>query len=233
MVSPFYFPVQTPILNDRVKLIPFESDVHATAFVAQARHHPELFTHTPFGPLDTVDNFKSLFFGGSNWAISFHDPAHFLFAVIDRTKPSSVDDVDGELAGIVGFIAASTERRSVEIGPVIILPNYQRTHVTSNALGLLLEYAFTSLGLVRAEWMCSAANLASIKAAERMGFQEVGLIPYHHYFPLGKTTGKVGNGKPLPPGSNPDDLWRDTALYSLSWDLWAESRGKVEAAMNR
>lgn len=233
MPSAFHFPIRVPISNDRVKLVPFEPDLHATTFVAQTRDHPELFTHTPFGPFDTADNFTSLFFGGSDSLISFHDPEHFLFAIKDRTRTPSPEDADGELAGIIGFIHASEKLRSVEIGPVVVLPRYQRTHVTSNALGLLLGYAFTSLELVRAEWVCHALNLASIKTAERLAFERVGVVPYHFCFPLGRRTGKVGNGGPLPPGSDPDDLWRDTALYSLSWDLWARSREKVEAVMRR
>lgn len=62
----------------------------------------------------------------------------------------------------------------------------------------------------------------------------MGVIPYHYRFPYGRRYGKQGNGKPLPPGGEPDDVWRDTIVYSLSWDVWeVEAREKVEKAMSR
>lgn len=233
----FYFPIATPIANDRVKLVPFERDLHSAPFVAQTLGRPELFAHMPSGPFDTVADLQALL-ARPDSVVSSANPAHFLFAVVDKTRPPSPEDEEGELAGTVAYINASRAMRSAEIGVVIVLPGYQRTHVTTNAVGLLMEYAFTrpeggGLGLVRAEWKCSAANLASARVAERMGFEKVGVVPYHFCFPLGRRRGKVGNGKALPPGSDPDDLWRDSILYSLSWDSWDKHRDLVEAAMAR
>ena len=165
-----------------------------------------------------------------------------LLAVIDKGHPGQEPQVPGgSFAGLIGLLGTSTASLSTEIGPVMAFPAYQRTHVTSHAVGLLLRYCFaergsggSGLGLLRAYWTCSSANEGSFRVAERMGFERVGVIPYHTRYPRGRVWGKVGNGKALPPGSDPDDLWRDTILLSLSWDVWQErAQEKVDRAMRR
>lgn len=240
--STYYFPIQTPISNERVKLIPFDADLHSTSFIAQTHDHPELFAHMPSGPYPTVAAFQATFTGTTSFT-SRTNPAHFVFAVIDKTRPPSPEDDEGELAGLIAYLYSSDVHLSTEIGPVITLPRYQRSHVTTNAVGLLMKYAFASpetggggggLGLRRIQWNCSTANLASAKVAERIGYEKVGLIPFHYRFIEGKKTGKVGNGKPAPPGGHPDDVWRDTLVYSMSWDVWESgARDRVEKAMSR
>ncbi|POS74892.1 acetyltransferase [Diaporthe helianthi] len=234
----FYFPIDTPIANDRVKLVPFDIDLHGAAFIAQSVTHPELYANMSIVPFTTVAELKSAL-NKPDTILSFSNPASHIFAIIDKTRDRSPEDPDGELAGMVSYISTVPPFLSSEIGAIVVLPEYQRSHVTSNAVGLLLQYGFApadegGLGLVRMQWYCSAANAASVKVAERMGFQKVGLIPYHMKFPLGKKYGKLGNDRPLPPGSHPNDLWRDSLFYSMSWDVWEdEARDKVEKAMGR
>ncbi|KAL1858088.1 hypothetical protein Daus18300_010089 [Diaporthe australafricana] len=236
--SVFYFPIETPIANDRVKLIPFDLDLHGAAFIAQSADHPELYAHMSLLPFQTVSELK-IPFAKPDAILSLSNPAHTLFAIIDKTRERSPEDPEGELAGMVAYINTSKPHLSSEIGAIIVLPRYQRSHVTSHTVGLMMQYAFASpeeggMGLRRIEWHCSTANVPSARVAERMGFEKVGVIPYHMLFPLGKRYGKQGNGKPLPPGSDPDDLWRDSFIYSVSWDVWeSESREKVEKVMSR
>lgn len=234
----FYFPITTPPNNNQVKLVAFDIDLHSTAFVGRTHAHPELFQYLPSGYFESVDQFKHMLRAPES-VIALSNPQSFLFAIIDLTKPPSAEDEEGELAGIIAFIHASEANRSAEIGPIVVLPAYQHTHVTTHAMGLLLRYAYSpplegGLGLARLEYKCHAANIASTRIAERMGFAKVGVIPYHMKLPRGRQAGKVGNGKPLMPGDGPDDVWRDTVLYSLSWDLWeAQARMTVADAMAR
>lgn len=232
--------ISTPIANDRVKLVPFDLDLHAAAFIAQSADHPELYANMSFRPFTTVSELRESFTRPGT-LLSLSDTAHATFAIIDKTKGRSPEDPEGELAGMVSYIYTNKAHLSTEIGAIVVLPNYQRSHVTSNTVGLMLEYAFApadgdggGLGLRRVEWHCSTANAASAKVAERMGFEKVGMIPYHMKFPLGERYGKLGNGKALPPGSHPDDVWRDSFYYSLSWDVWKEeAREKAWKAMSR
>ncbi|KAF3769740.1 hypothetical protein M406DRAFT_354122 [Cryphonectria parasitica EP155] len=233
----FYYPIETPLSNDRVKLIPFDVDLHSAAFVDQSKDYPQLFAHMPSGPFQTVGAWKSRFEDPSSF-FSPTNPSSFVFAIIDTTRSPSPEDEDGELAGVVLYMNTSKPHRSTEIGFIVVLPNYQRTHVATNTVGLLMQCAFGSpdeggLGLVRVEWKTSTANIPSARLAEKIGYSKVGVIPYHYCFALGKRTEKVSNGKPLPPGSDPDDLWRDTVVYSMSWDQWETAKGKVEEMMAR
>lgn len=236
--SVFHLPIHTPIASPKVKLIPFAPTIHSAAFIAQTVDRPDLFAHVPSGPF-TLEQLNAEFTLQADSILSFANPNVFAFAIIDKTRPPSAEDPDGELAGMASFLNTSPVNLSTEIGMIVILPRYQRTHVTSHAVGLLLNHAFAAreeggLGLVRLHWHCSAANEASVRVAERMGYERVGVIPYHFRFPKGKLLGKVGNGRALPPGADPDDLWRDTMVLSLSWDLWEkEAKGKVRRAMDR
>lgn len=234
----FHFPVKTPIANAKLKLIPFLPKVHSAAFIAQTQDRPDLFAHVASGPF-TLEQLNADFTISTDSLLSLANPNSFTFAIIDKTRPGSAEDPDGELAGMASFINTSPVNLSTEIGMIIILPQYQRTHVTTHMVGLLLNYALAAkedggMGLARMHWHCSAANEASVRVAERMGYEKVGVIPYHFRFPKGKLLGKVGNGRALPPGSDQDDLWRDTMVLSLSWEVWErESKDKVKRAMDR
>ncbi|KAJ5317146.1 hypothetical protein PENANT_c029G07238 [Penicillium antarcticum] len=237
--SNFHFPIHG-VSNDRLKLVPFNPEQHCETFFRLSSPHPEIYSHMPMLPPRSAAELKARFYDNSPGNIlSFANPESFAFAIIDKTRPAAVDDAEGELAGTVSFIHASSANLCAEIGFIVILPPYQRTHVATHAVGLALQLALNSseqggLGLCRVHWSANSENFASVKLAERMGFVQVGMIPWHMRFVNGKVNGKVGNGKELPPGSDSDDLWRDTLSFSLGWDMWRDgAREKIEKAMAR
>lgn len=69
------------------------------------------------------------------------DPSMVCFALIDKTKPASLAD---PVAGMVSYMAASPVHMSAEVEYIVILPPFQRTHVTTHAVGFLLQYALDS-----------------------------------------------------------------------------------------
>ncbi|OOQ90675.1 hypothetical protein PEBR_03184 [Penicillium brasilianum] len=223
--STFLFPTRE-ISNDRIKLIPFNPDHHTHTFFRLSSPHPELYTHMPMGPWDSEEALKAEFYSQSQTQLlSFSNPTSLAFAIIDKTHPPSIDDPDGALAGTISLVRTSDTHLCTEIGFIIILPPFQRTHVAKNAVGLALQYSLQDpqiggLGLRRVHWRTSTMNVASARLAEKMGFERVGVVPWHMRFVKGKKRAKTGNGKSLPPGSDPDDLWRDTLDYSLSWERW-------------
>ncbi|KAJ5776099.1 uncharacterized protein N7511_001110 [Penicillium nucicola] len=237
--STFHFPIQG-ISNDRLKLVPFNPEKHCETFFHLSSPHPEIYAHMPMSPPSSAAELKLRFYDNSPGNIlSFSNPDSFAFAIIDKTRPASAEDPEGELAGTVSFIRASPVDLCAEIGFIVILPPYQRTHVATHAVGLALQLALdppekNGLGLCRVHWSANSTNFASVKLAERMGFVQVGMIPWHMRFVKGKINGKIGNGKALPPGSDPDDLWRDTLSFSLGWDMWRDgAREMIEKAMAR
>lgn len=140
---------------------------------------------------------------------------------------------------MICYLDSSAENLSTEIGWVVILPAFQRTHVTSNAVGLLLHYALDTpeqggLRLRRVQWHANSVNEASRKVAERFGFRFEGILRWHRVFWNGVREGKVGNGRGLPRGADEGDLGRDTAVYGLCWEDWEDGgREKVRALMER
>jgi RimJ/RimL family protein N-acetyltransferase len=97
--------------------------------------NPGLYAHTPFHPWTSVADLEAEFYETpSNHLLSFSNPESFSFAVVDKTYPASADDRGGELAGTLGFTYTSPTNLCTEIGFVVILPQYQRSHVAPIAL---------------------------------------------------------------------------------------------------
>ncbi|KIJ62893.1 hypothetical protein HYDPIDRAFT_62566, partial [Hydnomerulius pinastri MD-312] len=84
----------------------------------------------------------------------------------------------------------------VEIGVLCILPAFQRTHVASHAVGILLKYAFAlprvtpsgeteghGLGARRVHWYAHPDNEPSLRLAARMGLQREGTLRWSWVLP--------------------------------------------------
>lgn len=128
-------------------------------------------------------------------------------------------------AGIVGLLDASPENLSAEIGFVIAFPKYQRTHLVTNMVGLLLEFCLElpengGLGLRRLQWQTNAQNAASAKVALRLGFIHEGVKRWDLVIPASET--KQNTVERLPREGDPRraDFGRHTALLGLCWDDW-------------
>ncbi|KAJ7687697.1 acyl-CoA N-acyltransferase [Mycena rosella] len=225
----FCFPVPQLLENDRVKLVPFLPSEHADAFFAAIRAHDALFTYLPWGPFASVDDLLATLIVGRIQP----DPGSVLFAVLDKTAPGAP-----QLTGIIGLLDTSPAHLSTELGFVITLPRFQRTHVTSGATGLLLRWALDALaagglGLRRVAWKANTLNVSSVRAAERMGFRQEGVLRWERALPAWKT--EAGNGGGMREGDTlPNCVGRDTVLLSLCWDDWeGGARESVNAIMQR
>ncbi|KAG6855761.1 hypothetical protein H0H87_011190 [Tephrocybe sp. NHM501043] len=202
-----------------------EPSKHLEAFFALPSPSYEYF---PWGPFSTPGEFHSILFQGRIQP----NQSCVLFAIYDKTiVPETGVTVDGALAGVIGLTDASAANLSAEMAFVMISPKFQRTHVTSNAIGLLLHYCLDTpaeggLGLRRMVWKASPLNSPSIKAAQRMGFTKEGILRWHWVLLNGKESG--GNGKARREGDRDSSaLGRDSVVLSLCWDDW-ESFGKAD-----
>ncbi|KAK6354058.1 hypothetical protein TWF730_008476 [Orbilia blumenaviensis] len=213
-----------------------QATLHTASFFESVKDHPEVWTHGPFGPFRSAQSFNT----------DFIDPIvrpktdMLLYAIIDKCRPPTTCDRDGALAGLIAYIGASPTNLCTEIGFVVTLPQFQRTHVTSNAVGLLLKFALNppnegGLGFRRVQWMTSSKNYASIKTAEKMGFTKEGLIRWDRLYPNGVASGKESNDKPLRVDGkvshmNESDLGRDSVMFSMCWDDWFLSAKREHVA---
>lgn len=89
------------------------------------------------------------------------DDSLVAFAVINNT--------DNRACGVVCWSAIDTVNGAIEIGHVTWSPLMQRNVMGTEALYLLLRQAF-ALGYRRVAWRCDSTNVASRRAAERIGF---------------------------------------------------------------
>lgn len=80
-----------------------------------------------------------------------------------------VDNSTRQAVGAVCFANIDAVNGACEIGHVTWSPLMKRTVFGTDALLLLLTQAF-SLGYRRVAWRCDSTNLASRRAAERIGF---------------------------------------------------------------
>lgn len=76
--------------------------------------------------------------------------------------------------GYLAFHAIESVDRAIEVGSVAFSPRLQRTRLATEAVTLLVTWAFDA-GYRRVTWKCDTLNRASIAAAERLGFTFEGL----------------------------------------------------------
>jgi RimJ/RimL family protein N-acetyltransferase len=155
-----------------------------------------------------------------------------LLVVYDKSK------ADLEMAGLIGYLNTSEKDMATEIGPVIIFKRFHRSHVASNATGLLLHYALDlpkdgGLGFRRVAWSTGDKNEVSVRFAQKMGFQNEGLLRWTKTLLPEKMTGS--NGKQVRDGDPRADLGgRNTTILSVCWDDWENGgRELCDSVMDR
>ena len=154
------------------------------------------------------------------------------WAILDLTKPAPTETAwgEGQLAGYIAILNTVPARLSTEIGHLLVHPSFQRTHVTTNAVGLLLDWCFAALKLRRVQYFANVQNERSIRVAERMGFTFEGTLRWHRVLPQHKEDSGVAverDGKVEAPG-------RHSALLAMGWDEWENGLGAhVQKEMDR
>jgi RimJ/RimL family protein N-acetyltransferase len=85
----------------------------------------------------------------------------------------------GSAAGLATFSRCAPESGVVEISGVLWGRSMQRSTAATEAIYLMLGYAFDQLGYRRVEWKCDSLNEPSRSAAERLGFSYDGRFRQH------------------------------------------------------
>ena len=226
----FIWPLHPELLEtDRVKLVPFVPRLHAGNFWSQVEATPDVFRYyaSTWPTLQSFLEHHEHFFRRT--------PENVLFAVIDKTRPDAGDyALGGSLAGTMALRGSSAANLSTEIAFVVVFPPFQRSHVASNAVGILLRYCLDlpragrpALGLRRVEWCAHVKNEASVRLAERIGFRCEGLTRWRNVMPEVRMQDgerpRAGDPKPEKPG-------RHTVILSVCWGDW---EGGIDAHVQR
>lgn len=118
---------------------------------------------------------------------------------------SFVIEVGGRAVGTASYMAMTPEHGSAEIGAVVYGETLKRSAAATEAQFLFADHAFAQ-GYRRYEWKCNAANVASMRAAERLGFTYEGTFRHH----------RVVKGRS-----------RDTAWFSIIDDEWPARHARL------
>jgi RimJ/RimL family protein N-acetyltransferase len=81
--------------------------------------------------------------------------------------------------GIASFTRLDPATGQVEVAGVLFARTLQRTPAATEAIHLLMRYAFDELGYRRFEWKCDSLNEPSRRAAARLGFTYEGRFRQH------------------------------------------------------
>ncbi|EKM51011.1 uncharacterized protein PHACADRAFT_262957 [Phanerochaete carnosa HHB-10118-sp] len=214
------FPIYPESLeNERVKLVPLIPREHGEQFYSETTKDPLFFRYYSI----VWHNLREWL----TWAECYmrRNPANILFAIIDKTRPDdSHPHWGGRLAGALGFLDANAKELSAEIAYVAILPAFRRTHVASNAIGILMRYCLElptasppGLGLRRVLWRAHHENLPSARLAERMGFKREGLLRWMWTVAEERALDGI---KPREGDSRPKNYGRHTIMLATCWDDW-------------
>ncbi|KAI8962907.1 acetyltransferase [Daldinia sp. FL1419] len=117
----------------------------------------------------------------------------------------------GRVVGMASYLRIDPGHRSIEVGNIMYSPQLQRTPAATEAMYLMLRYAFEDLGYRRYEWKCNSLNEPSKRAALRLGFTYEGLFRKHL----------------IAKGRN-----RDTTWYSIIDDEWPGVKKALEDWLN-
>ncbi len=82
----------------------------------------------------------------------------------------------GRAQGFASYLRIQPDHGVVEVGSIAYAPCLQRTPAATEAMVLMMTFAFEDCGYRRYEWKCDALNAASRRAAERLGFTYDGLF---------------------------------------------------------
>lgn len=187
-------PQKTELDGRFVRIEPLDPERHGRHLWQEMAGHDPLWTYMAYGPFPDQAGFQ-------NWLVSrakLDDPLSF--AIIEKTS--------GRALGIATLMEIRPAMGVIEIGHILFSPAMQRTPCSTEAVYLLMHYAFETLGYRRFEWKCNNDNAPSRSAAARFGFTFEGVFRQHM----------------IVKGRN-----RDTAWFSIIDSEWPQRKQAFEA----
>jgi RimJ/RimL family protein N-acetyltransferase len=125
----------------------------------------EIWRYLPYGPFGSEADFRAA-------AERLYDtPGLFFHAIVPKRS--------GRAEGVAALMRIDEANGVGEIGHVCLSPRLQGTTEATEGFFLLMDRLLGDLGYRRLEWKCNAANAASRRAAERLGFTFEGVFRQH------------------------------------------------------
>lgn len=153
-------PARAAVGGRWVRLEPLTS-AHAAELHAAFAGDDATWTFLPYGPFASAEDYAAWIAG----AAGADDP--LFFALRDRGT--------GQAGGVAAFLRIQPGAGSIELGHIALSPVLRRGRAATEAWFLMMDWAFGA-GYRRFEWKCDARNLASRRAAERLGLSYEGIF---------------------------------------------------------
>lgn len=157
-------PGQDVLEGSSVRLEPLAADAHAADLFRAFHGHDALWDYMPYGPFVSAGAYH-------RWAKEREAAEDPRFLVLR-------DVATGRCGGIASYLRIAPEAGSIEVGNICISPEMQRGRAATEAMWLMMDWAFRA-GYRRYEWKCNALNMASRRAAQRLGFSYEGIFRNH------------------------------------------------------
>jgi RimJ/RimL family protein N-acetyltransferase len=166
-VTPAKLPERITIAGRYVTLVPLNAGAHGDALweATRGEENDALWLYLFEGPFRERSGFDA----SLKSMEASQDPLYY--AIIDSST--------GKATGRASFLRIEPKHRVIEVGAILYTPLLQRTRGATEAMYLMMRYAFETLGNRRYEWKCNALNEPSRRAALRLGFTFEGVFRQH------------------------------------------------------
>jgi len=136
-----------------------QADIHAAQLFKANSADDAIWTWLPYGPFAS--------------AARYHRWMRDATAGDDTRFHAIFNKDSGAWEGVASFLRIKPEAGTIEAGHVNFSPALQHTRAATEAMYLMMQWAFEA-GYRRFEWKCDALNLASRRAAQRLGLSYEG-----------------------------------------------------------
>jgi RimJ/RimL family protein N-acetyltransferase len=152
----------------RLELLDIEKHTEQLFYALSLENDGSSWTYLPYGPFETCQDFCT-------WLE--------MTSTLDDTVLYTIcDNKTGSPIGIAGYLRINPEQGSIEVGHLHFSKLLQKTPAATEAMYLMMQYAFEELHYRRYEWKCDSFNQPSRNAAERFGFKFEGIFRQSNVF---------------------------------------------------
>jgi RimJ/RimL family protein N-acetyltransferase len=144
-----------------VQLERLDADRHAADLHRAMSRDDAIWTYMSYGPFGSAARYH-------RWVKEVERRDDPLFYALR-------DLGSGHCGGVASYLRIAPEAGSIEVGHICLAPDLQGTRAATEAMYLMMAWAFGA-GYRRYEWKCDALNLASRRAAQRLGFSYEGVF---------------------------------------------------------
>lgn len=162
--TPPPMPTGAPLEGRYARIEPLQAEAHAALLFRAYEGHDAVWDYLPYGPFHSAAAYH-------RWVKGItRGPDPVFYAVYDKDR--------GAWGGVMSYLRIKPEAGSIEIGHINLSPQLQGSRAATEAMILMMQWAFAS-GYRRFEWKCDALNLASRRAAQRLGLSYEGVFRQH------------------------------------------------------